>query len=320
MRLRIRYVAPERPRRFPNRVQIEATSKCNLRCPCCSHSRESSAGQHLGVETFRQVLRRLPPAPRRVVLSGIGEPLLNPDFFAMADILAERGIRCEFYTNGTMLTPPVQEAILSRANIDTVNISCDGARKATFESLRLGADFERWKQLVGRFLAEAGQRRGRTLSVGANVVLCRENLAEIGDILRLVAELGFGGVYVMQPIPVDDTAAALCASPAEFATVSEEELVRLARSLGLQITCSFQRPGSPGKTLPRCTQPWEYVFIRANGDVAPCCALFGSERGEVMGNLLAEDFAAVWHGERFRRFRRSSAEGTNALCRVCPYY
>lgn len=201
-----------------------------------------------------------------------------------------------------------------------MNISCDGAQKATFESLRLGADFERWKQLVGRFLAEARQRRGRTLSVGANVVLCRENLTEIGDILRLVADLGFGGVYVMQPIPVDETAAALCASPAEFATVNEEELVRLARSLGLRITCSFQRPRPLAKMLPLHAPLGVRLHPGQRGRRSLLRPLFGSERGEVVGNLLAEDFSAIWHGERFRRFRRSSAEGTNALCRVCPYY
>jgi radical SAM protein with 4Fe4S-binding SPASM domain len=320
LRLRIRFLSTERPRRFPIRIQIEATNKCNLRCPCCSHSRESRAGEHLSPETLEQILRRLSPTPRRVVLSGIGEPLLNPSFFPMVDLLAQRGIRCEFYTNGTMLTPPAQQAILSRANIAMVNISCDGATKETFESLRLGADFERWQRLVRQFLADARQQRGPTLSVGANVVLCRENLAEIGEIMRLLAGLGFGHVYLMHPIPVDDTAAALCASPAELAAASEAEMVRLGRTLGLAVTCSFQRSGSAGSVFPRCTQPWEYIFVRVNGDVAPCCALFGSDRAEVMGNLLEQDFATIWHGDRFRSYRRSNADGTNALCRVCPYY
>jgi radical SAM protein with 4Fe4S-binding SPASM domain len=67
-------------------------------------------------------------------------------------------------------------------------------------------------------------------------------------------------------------------------------------------------------------QPWEHLFIRANGDVASCRALFGSDKGAVMGNLLEQDFQAIWRGERFREFRRTSAAGTNALCRICPYH
>ncbi len=129
LRLMVSYVAPGRPRRFPRQLQIEATSRCNLCCPTCSHSRENDNGQHLSEGTFRRILDRLPWRPAKVILSGIGEPLTNPQFFSLVDILAERHIKCEFYTNGTLLTLRVRQAILSRGNIHTVNISCDGARK-----------------------------------------------------------------------------------------------------------------------------------------------------------------------------------------------
>ena len=129
LRRRVGYVAPERPHRFPIRLQIEATSKCNLRCPSCSHAKEKGVGQHLTEENLRQILDRLPWSPPRVVLCGIGEPLMNPQFFSLVDILAERRIRCEFSHQRTLLTPRRQQAILSRCNIDVINISCDGAGK-----------------------------------------------------------------------------------------------------------------------------------------------------------------------------------------------
>ena len=320
LKLMVRYVAPERPRRFPARIQIEATSKCNLCCPCCSHSREKDGGRHLTEEDLRQVLDRLPWSPKKIILSGIGEPLLNPKFLSLVDILAERRIKCEFYTNGTLLTPRMRQAILSRRNIDAIAISCDGAEKGTFESLRLGANFENWKQSTREFLAEAKQRRPGTLSVGMNVVVSKQNLNELEDIIRLAAELRFDSVGIMHPIPVDEIAAALCPSRAEPSIQRQEDLFLLGRSLGLKMLCFFQRATSPPAAIPRCTQPWEYVFLRANGDVAPCCAVFGSEKGAIMGNILQQEFQDVWRGQRFREFRRTSALGGNALCRICPYY
>ena len=136
-----------------------------LRCPCCSHSREKVSGQHLTEDGLQRVLDHLPWCPADVTLSGIGEPLVNPKFCELVDMLAERGIRCTFYTNGTLLTRHMREAILSRHNIDSLRISCDGARKKTFENLRLGAEFESWKQSVRQFLAEAKEERPRTLSI-----------------------------------------------------------------------------------------------------------------------------------------------------------
>lgn len=319
LRLRVGYVAAERPLRFPTRLQIEATSQCNLRCPSCSHAKETGKGQHLAEEVFRKILDDLPWSPARVVLSGVGEPLMNPQFFSLVDILAERRIKCELYTNGTLLTPRMQHAILSRSNIEFISISCDGSQKETFESLRLGADFDKWKQSVYAFLRQAKQQRGGTLKIEMMVVVSKQNLREMRDIVRLAKELGFGHVRALDPIPVDEIAMALCPSAAELSAAGQE-LVESAADLGLKATCWFRQATIPPKALPHCMQPWEYMFIRANGDVAPCCAVFGSERGAMMGNVLEEDFGTIWLGERYREFRRTNVSGTNDLCRICPYY
>jgi pyrroloquinoline quinone biosynthesis protein E len=238
----------------------------------------------------------------------------------LVDILAERNIGCEFHTNGTLLNERIRQAILSRGNIDTVNISCDGAQKTTFESLRRGADFDRWKHCVGEFLAAAKVRQRGKLAVGLNLVISQTNLSEIDDIVRLAAELGFDVVHAMHAIPMDDAAAALRPSPAELSRIRQEDLWELGKSLGVKVACYFRREALPPQAMPRCLLPWEYMFVRANGEVAPCCALFGSEKGVVVGNILQEDFSQIWRGERYNGYRRASADGTNALCRVCPYY
>lgn len=319
LRRRVGYIDPERPLRFPAKLQVEATSRCNLRCPSCSHAKEQGNGQHLTEEVFRRILDRLPWSPSRVVLCGIGEPLMNPQFFSLVDILAERRIKCQFYTNGTLLTPRTQQAILSRCNIDIVSISCDGSDKKTFESLRLGADFDKWKQSVQEFLLQAQQQRGRTLNIGMNVVVSKQNLHEMGDILRLARELGIGSVYFLEMIPVDKIAIDLCPSATEL-SAAHQELVELAADLGLKATCFFRQDIVPPKTPPHCLQPWDYMFIRVNGDVAPCAALFGSDKGIVVGNILKQDFGTIWLGESYRKFRRASVSGTNELCRICPFH
>jgi len=320
LRVAIRYLGPERPRRVPTSIQIEATNKCNLRCPSCSHAREMGSGQHLTSEGLQKILERLPSTPTKVRLSGIGEPLVNPHFFSLVDILAGRGVKCDFITNGTLLTPDRCDAILSRHNIEEVVISCDGAQKATFESLRLGADFESWKHQVRQFVAKAKHLRRETLCVSSSVVISMQNLNELGDIIRLVSGLGFDKVTLLAPIPVDDVAASLCPSQAEMSTIREDNLFDLARALGVGLSCGLRRPALLPKQLPRCLQPWEYVFIRTDGAVAPCCALFGSDKGVVVGNIFQQTFADIWRGDRFREFRRTSALGTNSLCHLCPYY
>ena len=319
----VRYLDPARASRFPDTVQIEATSKCNLRCPLCSHSREKNAGRHLSGNELRTILDRLPWTPPEVRLSGIGEPLVNPDFFELVDILAERGIGCEFYTNGTLLgRQTTRDAILSRPNIRGLRISCDGASKGTFEAMRQGADFDAWRRSVQGFVAQAREHRAGTLGTGVITVLSRQNLKEIGDVIRLVADLGIDRVHIQDPMPIDEVAASWCPTPDEIREFHqhEGELRALGKSLGVYASFRFRREESRRPIGIRCLQPWMYTFIRANGDVAPCCAVFGSDKGAVMGSLAREDFEATWRGNRYREFRTTCASGTNDLCLSCSYY
>ena len=321
----VRYVDPGRPSQFPVTVQIEATSKCNLRCPLCSHSREQNAGRHLSADELRAILDRLPWTPAEVRLNGIGEPLVNPYFFALVDVLAERGIDCEFYTNGTLLgRQATRDAILSRPSIRSLRISCDGATKETFEAMRAGADFDRWKESVQGFVTQAKEHRAGTLDIGIMSVLSRQNLNEIGGVVRLTAHLGMDWVYVGPPIAIDEEAASWCPTQAEIRGFRQHlwQLSALGKSLGVR-TLFFEFPrdeaSRPDSGL-RCWQPWEYIFIRATGDVAPCGAVFGSEKGAVMGNILRDDFGEIWRGDRYREFRTTSASGTNDLCQICSLY
>ena len=314
-------VSPERPRLFPDTIQIEATSRCNYRCPTCSHRQEQGGGQHLGTDDFRTILDRLPWQPQRVILSGIGEPLLNPEFCSMADILAERGTRCELYTNGSLLTPAVWPKILSRTNIDVIRISCDGAQAKTFESLRVGGHFDAWRQSVGGFLAEVREKCRHTLTVGtATVVVSRPNLAEIGDIIRLVAELGFDQISLLDAIPVDDVAAALCPSLAEV-DGCPARTTALAKSLGLKMFCYLRSTPWRAAMLPGCTQPWEYVFIRAEWRRGPLLHISSVPTrrsswatllsARVLGHLARPAVSAVPPDVRIGHEPRCA--------RVCPY-
>lgn len=319
-RLVFQYLNAELPRQWPSKVQIEATSRCNLRCLSCSHSREADSGQHLEPGELLKILDWLPFQPTSVTLSGTGEPLCNPYFFELVDILGARGIQCTFYTNGTLLKPRIRAAILSRASISAMGISCDSATKETFEELRVGADFETWKRYVRAFLAEVRQG-GSRMRIKMMSVLSRQNLNEIEDTTRFAADLGFRGMTFLDAIPVDDVAASLCPSRTDLFRLDKKGLYRLGREIGLDVSFDWmRRRRTPPKSIIRCTMPWDYMQIRVGGDIVPCCAVFGSDKLMFMGNLFQQEFEEIWHGNRFREFRKTCASGRNTLCKVCTYY
>ncbi|MBJ6749846.1 radical SAM/SPASM domain-containing protein [Geomonas anaerohicana] len=315
-----RFVEPDKPRWLPARVQIEVTNMCNLSCPSCSNSRDSGKGKHLDREELFVVLDRIPKVPR-VLMSGIGEPLMHPDFFGLVDMLARRDMTCEFITNGTLLTAANREAILARESIRSLLVSCDSTRPERFQALRRGANHERWQESIVALNAQRTSRRPRTLQARMISVISRENIDELEDLVRCAARLGFDGLDLMNLIPIDAEAAAMRLSPEQEAGIDDDGLKEMGRKLGVHV-CRYcvARPTHPPAGMLRCLDPWEYIFIRSNGDVYPCHVLFDSQRTVALGNILQQELAEIWDGDAFRDFRLASARGDNALCRDCNFY
>jgi radical SAM protein with 4Fe4S-binding SPASM domain len=306
------------PLKHPHVVQIEVSSKCNLRCPSCSLTRETTPARNMALEELRSLVEKLPFRPQSVSLNGIGEALVNPAFFEIVDLLRERSISCSFYTNGTLLNERVRGEILRRENISFIGISCDGASKEVFEELRFGAKLESWRANVEAFVAGAAKRRPSPLQITMSTVLSRRNQHEIFDIVKLAADLGFKLIQISDIVENDEVTAAMALTPEENAALDRSGIVAYAASLG--VSAAFSSESKKPRPHLNCFQPWEYVQISAEGDVLPCCAILGSNKTKIMGNLHQEDFAAIWEGPAFRDFRATAARGTNPVCNECPYY
>lgn len=318
-RLSKKYISSEDPRHIPLRVQIESTSKCNLRCLECPHSREKGAGNHLTVDGLKQILDWLPFKLRNITLSGVGEPLLNPHFFSLVDILAERDIACDFYSNGTLISSTMSEAILQRDNITGISISCDSAEQNVFEKFRVGADFERWMMNISDFLTNRRDQR-HDIRTKMLTVINKENITSLQDIVHMAADLGFHSSRFLDPIPIDEQAAAYIPSNSEISSINFKKMHKTGNSIGVDVTWMIRRDRVPPRAIPRCMQPWQYIFVRADGNIQPCCAVFGKDKAGIMGNVHRDTFSDVWNGKPFREFRKRSVDGTNPLCRICPMY
>jgi radical SAM protein with 4Fe4S-binding SPASM domain len=311
-----------RPGRTPLRrasvVQFEVSSQCNLRCPSCSLSREVAPARHLSRADFNRLFDRLGFIPNSVSLNGIGEPLINPEFFGIVDDLGRRGVQCSFYTNGTLLNDVASGRLLARPNIQFVGISCDGASREVFERLRYGARFDVWKRNVSGFVAAARTRPSGRIQVVLNSVLSRENVHELKGLVALAAELGIETLRLSQLVPNDPVSAEMALDPAAQASI--DTLALAAYGAGLGVDVGFSHESRRPRPFLNCLQPWEYVQVSVEGDLLPCCAIVGSDKASVMGNLHEAGFETLWNGPRYAEFRDTAARGTNPLCNACPYY
>ena len=97
---------------LPRSIYIEPTSRCNELCQQCPRtllSREDD--RDLSFDSFRYIVDQF-PVLERVVLHGLGEPLLNKDLPRMIQYLKARGTYVLFNSNGILLNEKRGQALI----------------------------------------------------------------------------------------------------------------------------------------------------------------------------------------------------------------
>src|SRR5438309_10765513 len=173
----------------PREVYIEPTNRCDELCQTCPrtfHRREPEAD--LDMERFKRVLDQL-PGVERVVLHGLGEPLLARDLPRMVAEANRRGARVLFNTNALALHRRLAEQLVD-AGLDELRVSMDAADRDTYRAIR-GVDgyakaMRRTEDLCA-YLRLRGALRPR---VSMFFMAMRENLAQLPTVIEAAGAMG----------------------------------------------------------------------------------------------------------------------------------
>jgi MoaA/NifB/PqqE/SkfB family radical SAM enzyme len=317
---------------LPEELYLEVTNRCNLKCKTCPQfygMGEQPAD--LTLNEFQRVTAQFPRL-RRVVLHGIGEPLLNPHLPAMVAQLKQRGAYVLFNSNGLLLRGRWPGNLIE-SGLDELRVSIDGATPETYRTVR-GADGFRRILANLRLVATAKAERGASNpKVSLWMTGLRSNVGDLPELVRTAARIGIGEVYLQRLVYSErglasrDEALYGRAGEAEARAVAEAE--RLAVELGVtfrgsgEVLPAEQIAGSDGANAPRraCQRPWKLSYLTANGQALPCCIapFTGAPYGSiVLGNVRAQSVAEVWNGERYRAWRRALlSETPPAACMGC---
>lgn len=315
------------PQRKTNlrQVVIETTRRCNLRCIHCKVSPENNEGSYDAIEMPIEVFEKLLPMLRtyrpRVQLSGHGETLLHRKFMYMLEQAVSAGCEVTFQTNGTLLTPRIIEEIVL-LGVSSITFSLDGASAGVFEQIRRGASFER---VVGSIaaVAEARERLKRKVTLGVEFVAMRMNIHELPDLVRLAARLGVADVQVAHLIEYNLTRGqAVTGDPLVLPWIELAEKEAKAKGISLRLPSNLpQRDGmtaaSPLSRLRKaCTEPWDSLLVRANGEILPCCVIH-----EPYGDLSTQSFEEIWSNSKYQELRSALlSDRPFDQCMSCTFY
>jgi len=321
-------IVPELPRT----LYLETTNRCDSKCQTCVRTfLTPEPPKDLTLAELKGIVDQFPVLDR-VVLHGVGEPLLNRELTAMIAYLKARGATVLFNSDAITLTPK-RALQLIESRLDEFRVSMDAATREMYARMRGVDQFDRVVENVRQFLAlqrEAGEEIPR---VSLWFTAMKVNLEELPAFVRLAAAIGVLEVYVQrlvyngQGLAVAEQSLHRSLQEREQGLV--EEATALARTAGIALKASgLTAPlesltGTPLGRRPwsGCQRPWTLSYVTANGNVLPCCISPWSAknyRGAILGNALTEDFAGIWNGERYQRFREAfESDVPPDPCRGC---
>ena len=150
-------------------LYLEVTNRCNLLCETCPRTFEAlEPPADMSMELFRRIVDQV-PGVRRVVLHGVGEPMLVKHLPEMIRYLKQPGRNTHvlFNTNGTLLAPKKHREIID-TGLDELRVSLDAAEAATFLKVRGKDMFDRIVRNVSAF-TNLQAATGATKAVGVVV-------------------------------------------------------------------------------------------------------------------------------------------------------
>jgi MoaA/NifB/PqqE/SkfB family radical SAM enzyme len=299
-------------------LYLEVTNRCNLLCETCPRTfEELEAPADMSWELFTRIVDQVPDIAR-VVMHGVGEPMLVKNLPAMIRYLKDRGVYTLFNTNGTLLTPKRQRELIE-TGLDELRVSLDAADAKTFLAVRGKDFFDRIVRNISSFTKlqrELGQEKPL---VSIWLTGLKETIGQLPDFVRLAAEIGVREVH-LQRLVFDETGFGLARESSalfEHTAAAEEAAVAqaqaLATSLGIRLNASgATEPGLSLKATAEerpwatCRRPWSLMYFTAHGRALPCCIAPFSARGYenyTLGDATQHSLREIWNSPAYRDFR-----------------
>ncbi|RLC62335.1 MAG: hypothetical protein DRI01_07055 [Chloroflexi bacterium] len=315
----------------PFMVSYSITTKCNLKCKhCYSSSVEQAAPDELSTDEAFRLMDDLSRWGIGLLIIDGGEPLCRDDLLDVVKYASSKGIRTTIGSNGTLIDKTMASRMLE-AGVMAVAISVDGADAQTHDNFRgINGAFEQTMKGIKAC-------RDASLPFQLNMVIRKDTLSQLEDMLRLAVECGVDAAELF-----DLVAAGRAKEECKEQVLSPDER-RQAMELLAEAQADYpliirvpacpmyplllQQKNVKPKHFPvemlrrvpyygrgcAAGMPMGYVMVQSNGEVNPCMLLQVN-----LGNIREQSIVSIWENSPVLAQLRQR-ELLKGVCGQCTY-
>jgi len=316
----------ERAAALPPMVKIDIWPLCALACPACIHADPKGRErplldrqvfhrtQRMRRERFAALIDQIRGRTLAVSLYYYGDPLMHPEFAALARIAADAGLSTHASTHLSYNLSEEKIAALAESGLSHLAVTIDGATQEVYGVTRVRGRLD-WVLNNLERLAAAKRARGLSQPV-IEVQYLRHPHHAADDDERV------------ETLAMARGADQFTAYDGAYHDVDGDLYNAVDTDRGAQ------SPGAPlgGALLPRCHWPYTGTVIKYDGDVIACCKWRDGQQysggdPRALGNVFETPLPELWNGESYRRLRRqvsdpasadARGEGAGSFCEGCP--
>ena len=262
---------------FPLFLVFEPMWRCNLKCIMCCHSNPQNSSMEYNSKMPWYMYERIMKEAEdhhcpSLTIGGHCEPLLDNRLSEMIALAKKSGfVDIMVNTNATLMNDKVGKKLIENG-LTRLRIGFDGATSETYEKIRVGAEFEEVKNNILDFIELRKELNSKLPIVRISCVHLSTNDLEIEDFIKYWTPI-VECVSIQRYRPHD--------------ILKDHDRHKLG--VGEKVFKTIQ-----------CSEPWERLYIRGNGDVHICCQpVYGPKVGNVMDCSLYE----MWHSETANNLR-----------------
>jgi radical SAM protein with 4Fe4S-binding SPASM domain len=291
--------------RLPYYISIEASDFCNLHCPECPvgvTKKPKTDRTTFDFALYKKLIDDLSPKLLHAIIYFQGEPMLNNQLADFIRYAHASKIYTSTSTNGQFLTEKTaKEIVLS--GLDKLIVSVDGTTQETYQSYRIGGDFQKVLNGIEEVVRWKNILKTATPLLEIQFLVLKTNEHQMHE-MRLLAK----------KLKVDR----LTFKTAQLYNFENGNVLMPTKS-----KYSRYRKNKSGKyeikkrQSNHCWRMWSGAVVNAHGDVLPCCFDKGSEFS--FGNIHENSFYDCWHNEKASGFRAKILQNRKQfeMCRNC---
>ena len=276
---------------FPIQIDFELNASCNLKCPMCPNSAESSKDrikeEWFKFEDFKKIIDfGITKGLKAIKLNYINEPLIRKDIIEFITYAKEKGI-LDIYlsTNGILLTDEFAKKLIN-SGLTRIQISIDAFTKKTYDAVRPGGNINIVVKNVEQLIKIRNEQNSTTPLIRVNFVRTELNEHELQSFVDYWKDK-------VEMIGVQEMI-----KPPESSMIIKSKTTTNKRKNGF-----------------RCSMPFKQLVINNSGYILPCCTFYGEQLR--MGNIKNDDIVDIWTSEKMKKLREIHKNGNYFEIEVC---